>query len=253
MNKQDFISNIYTLVDSINNNYGYKLFNSVVIAQAILETGWGSSKLMMKANAIFGIKATINWKGKVYNAKTYECYDNVNYTSIYDSFRAYDTLQESVEDYFKLITGLSRYSKALNRSTPLECITAIKEGGYATSPTYVNSIMNIIRENNLERFDKNVSHETQNIDELARRVINGEYGNGEERKQKLGNLYDKVQSRVNELLNVKQNDIYYTVKKGDCLCNIAKKYNTTVQKIAEDNGIENVDLIYVNQKLLIRR
>lgn len=40
MNKEDFINNISVLIDSINNNYGYKLFNSVVIAQAILETGW---------------------------------------------------------------------------------------------------------------------------------------------------------------------------------------------------------------------
>lgn len=40
MDKQYFISNIASLIDSINCNYGYKLFNSVVIAQAILETGW---------------------------------------------------------------------------------------------------------------------------------------------------------------------------------------------------------------------
>lgn len=213
---------------------------------------------MMKANAIFGIKATTNWKGKVYNTKTYECYDNVNYTSIYDSFRAYDTLQESIEDYFKLITGLSRYSKALNRNTPLECITAIKEGGYATSPTYVNSIMSIIEENNLQRYDNGKN----NIDELAKQVIQGKYGNGEERKIRLGSLYSVVQQRVNEIIknqNVshetqnKENEFYYIVKKGDCLCNIAKKYNTTVKKIAEDNGIENVDLIYVGQKLIIRR
>lgn len=49
------------------------------------------------------------------------------------------------------------------------------------------------------------------------------------------------------------NKIIYIYKKGDCLCNIAKKFNTTVEKIAHDNNITNVDLIYVGQKLIIRR
>ena len=88
---------------------------------------------MMKANAIFGIKATSNWNGKVYNSNTKECYDGVNYTNINACFRAYNNLQESISDYFDLICGLSRYSKAIHTSNPLECITAIKNGGYATS------------------------------------------------------------------------------------------------------------------------
>ena len=44
-----------------------------------------------------------------------------------------------------------------------------------------------------------------NIDELARAVIRGEYGNGEERKQKLGSLYNQVQARVNEMLGNSSN------------------------------------------------
>ena len=43
---------------------------SVCIAQAALETGWGTSQLMVKANAYFGIKAGTNWTGKVYSSKT---------------------------------------------------------------------------------------------------------------------------------------------------------------------------------------
>ena len=65
---------------------------------------------------------------------------------------------------------------------------------------------------------------------------------------------NEVQKRVNEILrgNTQKEEIYI-VKKGDCLCNIAKKFKTTVNKIANDNGITNVDLIYVGQKLIIRR
>lgn len=90
------------------------------------------------------------------------------------------------------------------------------------------------------------------IEQIAKDVINGKYGNGQERKEKLGNLYEQVQHKVNEMLK-HNNDIIYIVKKGDCLCNIAKKFNTTVNKIAVDNGITNVDFIYAGQKLIIRK
>lgn len=113
----------------------------------------GQSTIMMKANAIFGIKATSNWKGKVYNAQTKECYDGATYTNINACFRAYNSLQESISDYFDLITKLERYRKACVANSPLECITAIKNGGYATSPTYINTIMSIINSNNLTKYD----------------------------------------------------------------------------------------------------
>ncbi len=48
---------------------------SVCIAQSALETGWGTSPLMVKANAYFGIKAGTGWTGKVYSTKTQECYN----------------------------------------------------------------------------------------------------------------------------------------------------------------------------------
>lgn len=258
MTKSEFIPTIAPIVVAENKKRGNPLFSSVVIAQAICESGWGQSKIMMKANAIFGIKATSSWKGKVYNANTQECYDGSTYTNITACFRAYNSLAESISDYFDLITKLERYRKACVSNSPLECITAIKNGGYATSPTYINTIMSIINTNNLTKYDnvedvENSVDNSKSIEELAKDVIAGRYGNGEERKQKLGNLYNEVQKKVNEILkeNITSKKIYI-VKKGDCLCNIAKKFNTTVEKIAQDNNITNVDFIYVNQKLIIR-
>lgn len=255
MTKNDFINLVAPIVINENKKRGYPLFTSVVIGQACLETGFGASSLMMKAKAIFGIKASASWQGKVYNAKTKECYDGVNYTTINDSFRAYNSFEDSVADYFKLITTAGRYRKACTASTPLECITAIKNGGYATDPNYINMVMNIINTYNLTKYESDEFIINENIETLARDVINGKYGNGEERKQRLGDMYDVVQKRVNEILKGNQttNETIYIVKKGDCLCNIAKKYNTTVEKIAKDNGITNVDLILIGQKLIIRR
>ena len=158
MTKQEFLNTIAGIVRAENLRRGNPLFNSVVIAQAICESGWGQSEIMMKANAVFGIKA-YGWNGKVYNATTKECYDGKNYTNVEACFRAYNSLEESVKDYFDLITTSPRYRKACVAGSPLECITEIKKGGYATSPTYVNTIMSIINSNNLTKYD-NVSQET---------------------------------------------------------------------------------------------
>ena len=118
----------------------------------------------------------------------------------------------------------------------------------------------IIKNIGLNGFSKSSTNNTQNInpldnysdEELATKVINGEFGNGNERKQKLGNRYQNVQNIVNNRLSNKSNEIIYTVKSGDTLSSIAKKYNTTYQKIANDNNISNPNLIYTNQKLIIK-
>lgn len=89
------------------------------------------------------------------------------------------------------------------------------------------------------------------IDQLAQEVIEGKWGNGSERVQRLGHLYQAVQNKVNEILLGKK-DIVYTVKSGDTLYGIALKYGTTYQKIASDNNIANPNLIYPGQKLIIK-
>lgn len=154
MNKKEFIENVASLVIAENEYRGNPLFSSVVISQACLETGYGKSSLMIKANAIFGIKATKSWNGKVYNSKTKECYDGITNVTIDACFRAYESLADSISDYFDLICKNSRYRKALVANTPKECIEAIKEGGYATDPNYVDSIMKIIDSNKLTKYDR---------------------------------------------------------------------------------------------------
>lgn len=174
MKKSEFIPTIAPIVQTENNKRGNPLFSSVVIAQAICESGWGQSTIMMKANAIFGIKATSNWKGKVYSAKTQECYDGKTYANITACFRAYESLAESIRDYFDLICNLSRYANAIHSKSPLECITAIKNGGYATSPTYINTIMAIIKENNLTKYD-NVENVEKPVENLPKYSIGRNY------------------------------------------------------------------------------
>lgn len=93
----------------------------------------------------------------------------------------------------------------------------------------------------------------KSIDELAREVIAGQWGNGDDRKRRLeeaGYNYNEVQNKVNEIMQAPKETIY-VIKRGDTLSSIAKKFNTTYQEIARKNGIKNVNLIYPGQKLKI--
>lgn len=133
---------------------------SVCIAQCCCESAYGTSLKMMKANAILGIKVGKSkvhfgkaWKDKAYSTQTKECYDGKTYVNITDMFRAYDNINDAIEDYYDMLASCSRYKGCINQIDPKTCITAIKNGGYATSPTYINTIMGIIKKYNLATFD----------------------------------------------------------------------------------------------------
>ena len=89
--------------------------------------------------------------------------------------------------------------------------------------------------------------------EIAKEVIEGKWGNGYSRKNRLrkaGYDYEAVQSIVNQMLNTSTNEIYI-VKEGDTLSEIAERHGTTVSAIASKNNIKNVNLIYPGQKLYV--
>ena len=168
---QAFIKKIAPIAIEQAKKHDYKIFPSVCIAQACCESAYGTSPKMIRANAVFGIKVGkakyhfgTAWKDKAYSTKTKECYDGKTYVNITDLFRAYDSLSDSVEDYYDMLCTASRYKIALNQPTPQACIEGIRKAGYATSPTYVSTIMNIINKYGLTKYDdKNVSLNPYNL------------------------------------------------------------------------------------------
>lgn len=157
----DFINTMAPIAQEQAKKHDNKLFPSVCIAQACCESAYGTSPKMKRANAVYGIKVGKNkvhfgtaWKGQAYSTKTKECYDGSTYVSITDFFRAYDNVSDSTEDYMDMLCSCSRYKNALSQQTPLDSITGIKNGGYATSPTYISTISNIIKKYNLTVYDQ---------------------------------------------------------------------------------------------------
>lgn len=96
------------------------------------------------------------------------------------------------------------------------------------------------------------SEPDKSIEDVAREVIAGEWGNGDDRKERLtaaGYDYDEVQDEVNRLLASEPK--YYTVKNGDTLSEIAEEFGTTVDQLVKWNDIYNPNLIYPGQKIRI--
>ena len=140
-------------------------------------------------------------------SKTKECYDGRNYTNINACFRAYRNSLDSVRNYFDLIEG-KRYRESLKATSVEQCITIIKNGGYATSPTYISTIMkfyNAVKKDIDAIWGGAIREEKtlKNLDYVVDEVIRGLWGNGGERKRRLaqaGYDYVMVQKAVNATL-----------------------------------------------------
>ena len=91
MEKQEFIKKIAALVQKYAGLYGITV-HSPIIAQAILESGWGESKLAATYHNYFGLKCGTAWKGKSVNMATKEEYTAGTLTTIKDNFRVYDSM-----------------------------------------------------------------------------------------------------------------------------------------------------------------
>ena len=212
MTNNEFIEKIAKYVKKHAYVYGIEV-HSPIIAQAILESGWGKSCLASKYHNYFGLKCGSSWKGKSVNMATKEEYKVGTLTNIRDNFRVYDSMDAGVKGYFDFI-NTKRYANLKGVRSPKEYVKRIKADGYATCSRYVDNIMRVIHDYNLTRFDGNGDGDMKKeeltgkvlsgkeiIDILAKRVINGDYGSGVDRKKKLGELYPIVQKRANEMLS----------------------------------------------------
>lgn len=151
MDKQEFIKRIAGCVQKYAPAYGI-LVHSPIIAQAILESGWGESRLAAVYHNYFGLKCGTKWTGKSVNLSTMEEYTPGTLTQIKDNFRVYDNMEEGVKGYFEFIQ-LSRYQNLRGITDPETYLKTIKADGYATSSKYVDNTMRIVTQYDLQQYD----------------------------------------------------------------------------------------------------
>lgn len=150
-NKQKFVDDIAKYVKKYASSYGISV-HSPIIAQAILESGWGKSKLATDYHNYFGMKCGTKWTGPSVNMTTQEEYEVGTLTTIKDNFRVYDSMEDGIKGYFEFIQ-LPRYENLKGITDPKTYLETIKADGYATSSTYVDSLMEIIKLYNLTSYD----------------------------------------------------------------------------------------------------
>ncbi|WP_159796819.1 glucosaminidase domain-containing protein [Streptococcus halichoeri] len=149
----------------------YKILPSLTAAQAILESGWGK---YAPHNALFGIKADSSWTGKSFDTKTQEEYQPGIVTDIVDRFRAYDSWDESILDHGKFLVDNPRYKAVICETDYKKACHAIKAAGYATASGYAELLIQLIEENNLQKWDEEAlksNKEEQMISSQCREVI----------------------------------------------------------------------------------
>ncbi len=124
---------------------------SVTIAQAILESGWGQSKLALEANNYFGVKARAGEPSITLPTMEFQQGQKV---WIKADFAAYPSPEASFLAHGKLISGLARYGPAMQqKSDPRRFATALRCCGYSTNPTYEDSLMQLVSQHDLTQYD----------------------------------------------------------------------------------------------------
>ncbi|MBM5609489.1 GW domain-containing glycosaminoglycan-binding protein [Listeria seeligeri] len=167
----------------------YKLYPSVMIAQASLESNWGRSELGTAPNYnLFGIKGSYN--GKSVTMKTWEYSDSKGWYQIDAKFAKYPSYKESLEDNAKKLRNGpswdSSYYKGAWRENAktYKDATAWLQGRYATDNTYASKLNSLISQYNLTQYDtlydtiksqKNVSEDAKVVKADGHGVYSGIY------------------------------------------------------------------------------
>lgn len=118
---------------------------SVTLAQAAVESNYGTSSLFKNANNAFGIKAYSNPD----NLPVYYATDD----AINEPFRKYKTVRDSFADHSDFLQENPRYSFLFNSDSAYYWADGLKQAGYATSPTYPALLKNVIDDNDLIKYD----------------------------------------------------------------------------------------------------
>ena len=189
---------------------------SITLAQGILESQSGKSRLATEGNNHFGIKCHNNWTGEKIlhdDNKAQEC------------FRKYNNPEESFKDHSQFLAKRKRYAFLFRLPiTDYEAwARGLKKAGYATDPTYPDKLIYIIEKYHLNKMDREVlALMSVKVDETE------EDGANKNKKKKF----------------------IYTVQEGETLFTISRKFNIPVKDIQRINNLNDFD-IYKGQILVL--
>lgn len=229
--QQAFINQIAGTASSIAASND--LYASVVIAQAVLESGYGTSGLASAPNYnLFGVKEYNGGPAVYYSTKEYL---NGQWVTISQPFRKYSSYWESLQDHANVLLS-SRYAGARRSHTnSYYDATAYLTGRYATDPSYAAKLNSIINTYALYQYDSGSTGQTASTSYSSSSTTTS--ATTSTTTSTSTSTYSSATSK-------------YTVKSGDTLSEIAQKYGTTVSSLMANNGLSS-DLILVGQTLTV--
>jgi len=222
-----YIDRFKTIAIQEMNLYGVPA--SITLAQGLFESSSGNSDLARVANNHFGIKCTADWKGKSY----YKDDDQKN-----DCFRVYDNPEDSFRDHSNFLKR-KNYAKLfeLDKDDYVGWAKGLKAAGYATNPQYPQLLIGVIQKYNLDQYDKPEG----GVAKIKRedRVL-----------QQINNNIGKAIK--DSLVQATPVDKTYTIKQGDTLYSVAKRFGLTVDALKALNNMADNN-IKIGQKLVIAK
>ena len=220
--QQNFLSTIGGYARDIAKNND--LYASVMIAQAILESGWGQSGLASAPNYnLFGIKGDYN--GNSVRMDTLEDDGSGNYYAAKEPFRKYSNYGESLNDYASLLTGDNNpnswrykfyYGARVSATNSYQDATQHLTGRYATDTRYASKLNQLIQTYGLTQYDAGGSSTASPERPQAPATGGGSY----------------------------------TVQAGDSYWRIANKYGISIEELQRLNGTSSY-FLYPGQSLVV--
>lgn len=238
----------------------HKIPASITLAQGILESANGNSKLAVQAKNHFGIKCHSTWKGATFiqdDDKKDEC------------FRSYNSAKESYNDHSLFLTGRKRYAGLfeLKLHDYKGWAKGLKSAGYATNPKYAYLLIDIIERFDLDQYDRVNSRNELSVKKKAAspkiKVVKPTHQTKPKTTHTTQNTA-KSTNETNHLIKIKagnhqvllnKNKVkYILVKEGDTFFRIANEFQVTVNQLyrynefANKDVLEPGDIIYVTPK-----
>lgn len=204
-----YINTYKTVAQTNMKKYGIPA--SIILGQALLESGSGTGNLCVQANNHFGIKCNKDWSGASVR------YDD---DAVDECFRKYNNPLDSFRDHSLFLSGKTRYASLFNlgKTDYKTWAEGLKEAGYATDPQYPTKLITLIEKYQLYKYD---------IEE--------------------GNVLAEAVSKKSAMPSESDRHL---VAKGDTLYSISKKYDISIEDLKKQNNIFD-NAISIGQSILI--
>lgn len=230
-------------VIAVKKRIEYNIPASITLAQGLLESGSGNSRLALHANNHFGIKCHLEWSGDTFH-KDDDAKD--------ECFRKYKNPEASFDDHSSFLTTRDRYSFLFDYEVTeyKKWARGLKKAGYATNPRYPQLLIGLIERHNLDKYDtmslaeakKRQEEKPKAVAHKKKKATKAEQKQSTTKEKKFENVKEPGKSYVsnNELLVKRNNRIKYVIaRKGDTPEKIAEELDMWTWQIKKYNELDD--------------